>query len=148
MNQPQADLIDLYRAGLKNAADVLKSSLETAERLQKEQLQAIRGALQQQSQAVNRLSEATSLEDLMAVQQQIAGAQFERAMGYWSSVCQIAGENQVAAISQAQAQMAQARDWFNETCALTARATEEAAKLATATAAVRQQKQPEKRSAA
>jgi hypothetical protein len=58
----------------------------------------------------------------------------------------------MAAISQAQAQMAQARDWLNETCALTARATEEAARLAaatTATATVRQSaaKQPERRTA-
>ena len=146
MNPPQAELLDLYRTGLKNAADVMKSSLETAERLQQEQLAAIRGALQQQSSAVSRLTQATTLEDLLAVQQQMAGAQFERAMGYWTSLCQIAGDNQVAAISQAHAQMAQARDWFNETYALTARATEEAAKLATATAGVKQKAQ-ERRSA-
>ena len=41
MTQPQADLFDLYRAGLKSAADLMKASLESAERLQNQQLVAI-----------------------------------------------------------------------------------------------------------
>jgi Phasin protein len=149
MNQPQAEFLDLYRAGLKNAADLMKSSLENAERLQQQQLSAIRGALEQQSKAIGELSEAKSLDQLMSLQQQLAGAQFERAMGYWSNLCQVAGQNQVAAIGQAQAQMLQAREWFNETYALTARATEEAARLAAATtsASVRRPKPEERRSA-
>ena len=141
MNPPQAEFLDLYRAGLKNAADIMKASLESAERLQHEQLAAIRDTLESQSRAMSELTEAKSIDQLMALQQQLAGAQFERVMGYWSNLCQLAGQNQVAAITQAQAQMAQARDWFNETYALTARATEEAARLASATAVVRQPRQ-------
>jgi phasin family protein len=133
MNPAQADFLDLYRAGLKNAVDIMRASLENAERLQQEQLSAIRGALEQHVQSVNDLSNARSLEDLMTLQQRMAGAQFERAMDYWSGLCQTAGKSQVAAMGQAQAQMAQARDWFSETYTLTARATEEAAKLAAAT---------------
>jgi phasin family protein len=134
MNQPQAEFLDLYRSGLKNAADLMKASLESAERLQNQQLSAIRTALEQQSKAMSELTEATSFDQLMSLQQQMAGANFERAMGYWSNLCQVAGQNQAVAISQAQVQMAQAREWFNETYALTARATEEAARLAQATA--------------
>jgi len=154
MNQPQAEFLDLYRSGLKNAADLMKASLESAERLQNQQLSAIRHALEQQSRAMDELTEARSFDQLVSLQQQMAGANFERVMGYWSNLCQVAGQNQVAAISQAQVQMAQAREWFNETYALTARATEEAARLAAATttatnASVRQSanKQPERRSA-
>jgi phasin family protein len=153
MNPPQAEFLDLYRAGLKNAADIMKASLESAERLQHEQLAAIRGALETQSKAMSELSDARSIDQLMALQQQLAGAQFERVMGYWSNLCQLAGQNQVAAITQAQAQMAQARDWFNQTYALTARATEEAARLASTTAAStavvrqRQERPQERRSA-
>jgi hypothetical protein len=153
MNQPQAEFLDLYRSGLQNAADLMKASLESAERLQNQQLSAIRTALEQQSTAMSALSEAKSFDQLMALQQQMAGANLERAMGYWSNLCQAAGQNQVAAISQAQVQMAQAREWFNETYALTARATEEAARLAaatTSTASVRQaanKQQPERRTA-
>ena len=132
MNPPQAEFLDLYRTGLQNAAGIMKASLESAERLQHEQLTAIRGALETQWKAMGELTDARSIDQLMALQQQLAGAQFERVMGYWSNLCQLAGQNQVAAITQAQAQMAQARDWFNETYSLTARATEEAAKIASA----------------
>ena len=154
MNQPQAEFLDLYRSGLKNAADLMKASLESAERLQSQQLSAIRTALEQQSKAMSELTEAKNFDQLMSLQQQMAGANFDRVMGYWSNLCQVAGQNQVAAISQAQVQMAQAREWFNETYALTARATEEAARLAAATsspasASLRQAaaRQPERRTA-
>jgi phasin family protein len=147
MNPPQAEFLDLYKAGLKSAVDLMKSSLESAERLQQQQLAAIRGALEQHVNSVNELGSAKSLEDLMALQQKMASSQFERVMGYWGNLCQAAGQNQTAAIGQVQAQMAQARDWFSETYTLTARATEEAAKLAAAQvsasskAVVRQPKQ-------
>jgi hypothetical protein len=83
----------------------------------------------------------------MALQQKMASSQLERVMGYWGNLCQAAGQNQTAAIGQVQSQMAQARDWFSETYSLTARATEEAAKIAAAqvasasNAGVRQQSQ-------
>jgi len=132
MNPPQAEFLDLYKAGLKSAVDLMKASLESAERLQQQQLTAIRGALEQHVKSVNELTSAKSLDDLVALQQKMAGAQLERMMGYWTSICQTAGQNQAAAMGQVQNQMAQARDWFTETYSLTARATEEAAKIASA----------------
>jgi phasin family protein len=146
MNPPQAEFLDLYKAGLKSAVDLMKASLESAERLQQQQLAAIRSALEQHVKAVNELSDAKSLDDLIALQQKMAGSQLERVMGYWANLCQAAGQNQAAAMGQVQTQMAQARDWFNETYSLTARATEEAAKIASAqmatvSAGVRQQHQ-------
>ena len=130
MTQPQAELFDLYRAGLKSAAEMVKTSLESAERLQNQQLVAIRHALEQQSKSAAELSRAKTLDDLLSLQGRMAGAQFERAMSLWSDLFQAAGENQRAAIGRMQEQMAQARSWMSETYALTARATEEAAKFA------------------
>jgi len=101
MTQPQAEFLDLYRAGLKTAADLMKVSLQSAERLQNQQLVAIRTALDQQSKSISELSQAKTLDEVLALQTKIAGAQIERAVGYWSDLCQT--------------QMAQARDWFNET---------------------------------
>jgi hypothetical protein len=101
MNQPQAEFLDLYRAGLKTAADLMKVSLQSAERLQNQQLVAIRTALDQQSKSISELTQAKTLDEVLAVQTKAAGAQIERAMGYWNEMCQT--------------QMAQARDWFNET---------------------------------
>jgi hypothetical protein len=42
MAQPQPELFDLYRTGFKSALDWMQTSLENAERLQKQQLTAFR----------------------------------------------------------------------------------------------------------
>jgi hypothetical protein len=125
MTQPQAEFLDLYRAGLKTAADLMKASLQSAEKLQNHQLVAIRSALEQQSKSISELGQARTIDELLALQTRMAGAQWERAMGFWSEL--------------AQTQMAQARDWFNETSAAATQA---------AAAGVRQvSKQHERKSA-
>jgi phasin family protein len=103
MTQPQAEFLDLYRAGLKTAADLMKASLQNAERLQNQQLVAIRTALDQQSKASSELSQARTIDELLALQTKMAGAQWERAMGYWTDLWQ--------------SQVAQGRDWLSETTA-------------------------------
>ena len=123
MTQPQAEFLDIYRAGLKTAADLMKASLQSAEKLQSQQLVAIRTALDQQMKTINELGQARSVDELLALQTKLAGAQWERAMGYWSELCQT--------------QMAQARDWLSE-----------AAHAATANAIVRQQSAKHERRAA
>jgi phasin family protein len=100
MTQPQAEFFDLYRSGLKTAADLMKVSLQGAERLQNQQLVAIRTALDQQSKAVNELGQARTIDEVLALQTKLAGAQWERAMGYWSELWQN--------------QLAQGRDWLSE----------------------------------
>ena len=105
MTQPQADMFDLYRAGLKSAADLMKASLESAERLQNQQLAAIRTAIAEQAKTTSELASARTMDELLSAQSKILGAQFERAMGYWTQLYQVAGENQAAAIGQIQAQM-------------------------------------------
>lgn len=114
MTQPQAEMFDLYRAGLKTAADLMKTSLESAERLQNQQLAAIRSAIDQQSKSVSELSQVKTIDELLAFQTRMAGAQFERAMSLWSDLVQAAGENQRVAIGHMQEQMAQARNWMSE----------------------------------
>src|SRR5438093_10107097 len=105
MTQPQAELFDLYRAGLKTAADIMKTSLESAERLQNQQLVVIRSAIDQQSKSVSELSRVKTLDELLTLQTRMAGAQFEHAMTLWTELVQVAGENQRAAIGRMQEQM-------------------------------------------
>ena len=100
---PQADLFDLYRAGLKNAADLMKASLESAERVQSQQLVAIRRALDQQSQTMGELGEATTLDQLLALQTRMAGAQFERTVSLWGDLVQVATQEAAKLASTAQA---------------------------------------------
>lgn len=127
MIQPQAELFDLYRAGLKTAADMMKSSLESAERLQNQQLVALRGAIEQQAKSVTELATARTLDELISVQSRIAGAQIEQAMGLWSGLFQAAGESQRAAIGRIQEQ---AKSWLNDSA--TAAAAPRPAKKSTA----------------
>ena len=105
MTQPQAEMFDLYRASLKSAADLFKTSLESAERLQNQQLVAIRTAIVEQGKSASELTAARTLDELLSAQSRIAGGQIERALGYWSDLCQLAGQNQMAAIGQVQQQM-------------------------------------------
>ena len=65
MTQPQAELLDLYRAGLKTAADMMKASLESAERLQNQQLVAIRTAIDQQAKSADELDRYLKQVDLV-----------------------------------------------------------------------------------
>lgn len=117
MIQPQAELFDLYRAGLKTAADMMKSSLESAERLQNQQLVALRGAIEQQAKSVTELATARTLDELITAQSRIAGAQIEQAMGLWSGLFQAAGESQRIAIGRLQDQ---ARSWLDDSATVAA----------------------------
>ena len=126
MTQPQADLFDIYRAGLKTAADLVKASLESAERLQNQQLVAIRSVIDQQSKSATELSRAKTLDELLSVQTRIVGQQFENAVSLWTDLFQAAGENQRVAFGRMQDQLAQARDWMASTALpLAARQAEE-----------------------
>jgi hypothetical protein len=58
MSQTQPEVFDLYRAGVKGALDWMKASLENAERLQNQQLTAMRSALDAQLQAASQLGAA------------------------------------------------------------------------------------------
>ena len=133
MTQPQAEFLDLYRAGLKTAADVMKASLQNAEKLQNQQLVAIRSALDQQSRTISDLSQARSLDELLSLQTKLAGAQFERAVGFWSELYQT--------------QVAQAQSWFNEMNSAQGAATA-AATTAIRQASPRQQDQQQHRKSA
>jgi len=54
------------------------------------------------------------------VADRLAGAQIERALGYWSELCQVAGQNQMAAVAQMQAQMARVSETMAQAVTTTA----------------------------
>ena len=53
----QAQLVDLYRAGIRSATDMMKLSLEQTERLQQQQLQLIRNALDETTRSTTQTGE-------------------------------------------------------------------------------------------
>jgi hypothetical protein len=133
MTQPQAEFLDLYRAGLKTAADMMKTSLQNAERLQNQQLVAIRSALDQQARAIDDLGQARSMDELLSLQTRIAGAQFQRAFGFWSEVYQ--------------QQVQQAQSWMNDINSTAQSATSNAAAALRQAAPKQQENQQHRKSA-
>jgi hypothetical protein len=51
----------------------------------------------------------------MALQTRFTGAQFERAVDFWSRMWRVAGDSQVAIIGQAQAQLGQVQSTIRDT---------------------------------
>jgi hypothetical protein len=133
MTQPQAEFLDLYRAGLKTAADMMKTSLQNAERLQNQQLVAIRSALDQQARAIDDLGQARSMDELLSLQTRIAGAQFQRAVGFWSELYQ--------------QQVQQAQSWMNDLNGAAQSATSNAAAALRQASPKQQENQQHRKSA-
>jgi hypothetical protein len=142
--QPQNQFLDIYRAGMKTAADLLKSSLENAERVQNRQLQLVRSALEENTKSASELGSVKSLDEMMALQTRLAGSQMERVIDFWSGVWRTAGENQTALIGQVQSQVEQLRERFREAYDLTARTTESAARIATSQVQSVAERRPER----
>jgi hypothetical protein len=126
----QAQLFDLYRAGIRSAADMMKLSLEHTERLQQQQLQLIRSALDESSRSSNQVAEARNFDDMLAFNSRLAGTQLERMAEFWSNWWKAAGEAQKSMIDQVQSQMGQAKERMREGYNLAARASEDATRLA------------------
>ena len=116
MQEPQTQFFDLYRTGLRTMNDIMKSSLEASERLQNQQLQQVRNALEETTRSTGQLGDIRSLDELMAAQAKLAGSQVQRTVDFWSSMWRAAGDSQIALISQMQS--------------FTSRATQDAARLA------------------
>ena len=115
MMQQQTYLLELYRAGLRSASDIAKASFENAQRLHAQQLDALREALESNTRSAQRLSEATSIADLMALQVKLAGTQAEQAAEFWTRAWRTASETQVAMLGQVQSQVGELSERVRET---------------------------------
>jgi phasin family protein len=105
MESQATQFLDLYRTGVRSASDVMKASLESIERLQNQQLQLIRSALEENAKSASQLSEVRSMDELLALQARLTGSQAQKVMDYWSGVWRAAGDNQMAAAKLAASQV-------------------------------------------
>ena len=126
----QSQLVDLYRAGIRSATEMMKQSLEQTERLQQQQLQLIRSALEESTRSGTQAGDVKSLDDIVAFNSRLAGTQLERMAEFWANWWRAAGDTQKSMIEQMQSQMGQAKERMREGYAFTARASEDAARLA------------------
>lgn len=128
----QQQFMEMYRASLRSATDVLKASLEQTERMQQQQLQLVRSALEETTRSASQLTEMKNLDEMMALNSRLAGAQLERMADLWSGMWRAAGDAQKSMIDQMQSQMGHAKERVREGYAFTARTSEDAARLAAA----------------
>jgi predicted restriction endonuclease len=128
--QGQTQFLDIYRSLARAAVDTMKTSLQSTERFHQQQLEMVRGALEQNAKSVQQLSELRNFDDLLALQSQIAGAQVAQTMDLWRTMLRAASDTQVTAMSQMQTQVSQATDTVRQAYDLTARATEDATRIA------------------
>jgi hypothetical protein len=110
----QTQFFEIYRAGLKSAADAMTATLENARRLQQQQVDALQSAIEDQTKSMRELSEVRSVDELMALQTRLAGSQLERTIDFWSRLWRVAGDNQLAIIGQAQSGLGQMRGQVHE----------------------------------
>jgi hypothetical protein len=128
----QQQFMEMYRASLRSAAEVLKASLEQTERMQQQQLQLVHSALEETTRSATQLTEMKNLDDMMALNSRLAGAQLERMADLWSGMWRAAGDAQKTMIDQMQSQMGHAKERVRESYAFTTRTSEDAARLAAA----------------
>ena len=105
METQATQFLDLYRTGIRTASDVMKASLESVERMQSQQLQLIRSALEENAKSASQIAEVKSMDELVALQARLTGSQAQRVMDYWSGVWRVAGDNQLAAARLAASQV-------------------------------------------
>lgn len=178
MTKSDNQFFDLYRSGLEAFLDMTKTSVQGAERLREQQVKAITDAFSEAGEAGRQAGSVKSLEEMLELQARIAPTQLEKAMRYWSGLYATGARNQVELMQQMQTKVTN----FTEACratldaapqgaepvvaplksavtamcsayTLTARAGEEAAKLAvsqieSANAGMRQAAQAAAQSAA
>ena len=82
--------------------------------------------LDSNSDSARRLSEASSLTDLVALQVKLAGMQTEQAADLWTRAWRTAGETQVAMLGQVNSQVGQLSDRMRETYSAATRVVENA----------------------
>ena len=90
----QDQLVDIYRNGMKTATQLTRVSLENAVRVQEKQLDIARKVLDESTRSAERVSGAKNMDELLAAQTEFAGSQMQRIAEFWTTVWQVAAENQ------------------------------------------------------
>jgi phasin family protein len=87
-------LFDIYRNNFRTTAEMMRISLENAVRLQEQQLGMVRHMLDENVRSAERAAGAQSMEQLVALQSELAGRQVQSLGDFWSSVWNSAVDSQ------------------------------------------------------
>ena len=120
-------LFDIYRNNVRTTAEMMRISLENAVRLQEQQLGVVRSMLDQNSQSAERAAGAQSMEQLVALQSEIAGRQLQSLGDFWTSVWNTAAESQRSFFERVRSEGAEAA---RQTANVVARTSEDMSRAA------------------
>src|SRR5262249_12655199 len=121
---------------------------EHTERLQQQQLQLIRNALDESTRSSTQAGEVKGLDDMVAFNSRLAGAQLERVGEFWANWWRIASDVQKSLIEQFLSEIGQARDLGREGYSSASRAAEDTARLASQAANATERERKEHRKSA
>lgn len=105
---------ELYRAGMRTMTEMMQASLEGAEKMQRQQLDLLHNAVEDNVKSARDIAEAKSLDEMVALQARYGRAQLDRTIDYWSRMWRAAGESQMSIIGQAQSQLGAVREGFRD----------------------------------
>lgn len=115
MTKSDNQLFDLYRSGLEAFLDMTRTSVQAAQRLREHQVKAINEAFTEAGETGRQFGSAKNLEELLELQSRLAPSQLEKAMSYWSGLYATGARNQVEIMQQMQTKVTN----FTEACRAT-----------------------------
>jgi phasin protein len=87
-------LFDIYRNSVRTSAEMMRFSLENAVRLHEKQLGVVKNMLDENVRSAERAADANSMEQLVALQSELAGKQLECLSDFWTTMWTSAAESQ------------------------------------------------------
>jgi hypothetical protein len=96
--QSQQHILDLYRASLRSATDMMNASLQQSERLQQQQLEIMRGALEETERTTQQIATAKSFDDTVSLNSRVAGTQLERDVACGGRIAEADGRTNAGAL--------------------------------------------------
>lgn len=115
MTKSDNQLFDLYRSGLEAFIDLARTSVQGAERLREHQMKCLHEAFSEAGETGRQVGSAKTLEQLIELQSKLAPTQLEKAMRYWSGLYATGARNQVEIMQQMQNKVTD----FTEACRAT-----------------------------
>ena len=133
-------LFDIYRNNVRTTAEMVRISLENTVRLQEQQLGMVRHMLDENVRSAERAAGAQSMEQLVALQSELAGRQLQSLGDFWSSMWNTAAESQRSFFERIRSEGA---DAARKTYDSAARVSEDVARAAASS--VSRSSQPERK---
>jgi len=115
MTKSDNQLLDLYRSSLEAFLDIARTSVQGAERLREHQLKAFHEAFSEAGETGRQFGSARTLDELLELQSRLAPTQLGKAIRYWSGLYATGARNQVEIMQQMQNKVTN----FTEACRAT-----------------------------